>query len=159
MVFRQLRSSSACWFPPLLNRLMMIQHVTTYPLLQTVPYLNIKIDEKKIIFHCSYRFIHHPLPNLMTCLFIFLIVRWRTSHKYILVKSMVISLENIHVATAEHSTICVLSNLSITTHNICWWLPQSSYTLCNKQICASSESAIAYRKMKVRLNSFKIYFN
>lgn len=85
----------------------------------------------------------------MTCLFIFLIVKWRTSHKYIFVKSLFISLEKIHVATAEHSTTCVFSSLSTSTHNICWWLAQSSYKLCNKQIWASSVSAIVYEKISL----------
>lgn len=92
-------------------------------------------DRKQIVWN---------LPNLMTCLFIFLIVRCRISHKYILVKSLFISFEKIHVATAEHSTTCVFNNLSINTHIICWWLLQSSYKLCSKQICASSDSAIVY---------------
>lgn len=78
-------------------------------------------------------------------------VKWRISHKYIFVKSAFISLEKIHVATAEHSTICVFSNLSTNTHIICWWLLHSSYKLCSKQICASSESAMVCTNKRYRI--------
>lgn len=70
-------------------------------------------------------------------------VKWSISQRYILVNSPVISFENIQVATAEQSTICSLSSLSISTTIICWCDDQSSKMLCNMHICASSVSARA----------------
>lgn len=81
--------------------------------------------------------------SLITCLFIFFIVKCKISQRYIFVNSPVISLENIQVATAEQSTICILSNLSIITTIICWWFCHNSKTLCKIQIWASSDSAKA----------------
>lgn len=81
------------------------------------------------------------LPNRITCLFIFLIVKWSISHKYNLVNSLFISLEKTHVATAEHSTIWVFSNLSTNTHIIWRWFLHSSNKLCKMQIWPSSDSA------------------
>lgn len=68
-------------------------------------------------------------------------VKWSISHKYSLVNSLFISLEKTHVATAEHSTIWVFSNLSTNTHIIWRWFLHNSNKLCRMHIWPSSDSA------------------
>lgn len=141
----------------------MIRLVIIFLLPHSAPYLQRKLQNKwqfLIIYRvtCTVHSTFNVMlcrkysPNLMTCLFIFLIVKCSISHKYILVNSLFISLEKIHVATAEHSTICVFNNLSMRTHIICWCECHNSNTLCNKHICASSESAMVWKYVEKKKN-------